>query len=289
MGAGSGGSSGKVDYPEYIKTIHQELLDDFATDSLTTSLVEIFNTTIGGTSPYASYVTNLDPNLALTFGSTDSLTDKIFVTLQNFLSVDFDTKYANYQAGSTVAELIDAVSTTLDDEIDLNILPKFQANLRSMGAINSSAFVIGESLIWDSKVKALAKERLTIESLGIQNRELAIKIVNQYIEFKKTCSLASAEIAKYYYSLKGEIDNHYAEMGSKDATWDLELFTHIEKGIACINGSAVSQGVKGMSKIGAGLTGALAGAATGAMIGAAGGPIGWMGGAAIGLAAGLLG
>ena len=53
--AGGGGSSGKTDYPDYMKTWHGIALDASGVDTLTTSVTDSMNTAIGS-SPYSTAV-----------------------------------------------------------------------------------------------------------------------------------------------------------------------------------------------------------------------------------------
>lgn len=49
---GGGGSSGKVEYPAYLQSFHQQLLDDAGADTLESSLVDAINAALGA-SPFA--------------------------------------------------------------------------------------------------------------------------------------------------------------------------------------------------------------------------------------------
>ena len=151
----------------------------------------------------------------------------------------------------------------------------------------SSAYVVGESLIWDSKLKAIAKERLNIEQVVNQNRDMALKLTMSFVDFKKGLAFSTTDIVKYYYALKTDLDDHYSTMHSKDLKWDLDLFQYVNNTLSSISGAALSQGTadKAPSKIGSAIGGALSGAAVGAQVG---GAYGAAAGAVIGLAGGLL-
>lgn len=295
-GGGGGSTSGMTDFPEYMKTFHGSMLNHNGSDGLIVSVTDAFNYAAGGNSPYYNYIVNGEP-VAQAFmgeGKTINSYAKIFEMLSEFQSVNFDTTLQSYSRNTTADELIDAVSLALDDDIITSVLPKFKGNLRSVGAVMSSAYVVGEALIWDSKIKALAKERLTIEQILNQNTEVALKLTLSFIDFKKSLSLTSTDIVKYYYALKTDLDDHYSTMHGKDLKWDLDLFQYVNNTLSSISGAALSQGTadKAPSKVASAIGGALSGAAAGAMAGAsmgsAGGPIGAGIGAVLGLAGGLL-
>lgn len=292
---GGGSTSGMTDFPEYMKAFHGAMLNHNGADGLVVSVTDAFNYAAGGNSPYYNYITNGEP-VAQAFmgeGKTINSYAKIFELLKEFQDLNFETVRAGYSRNTTVEELTDAVSLALDDDIITSVLPKFKGNLRSIGAVMSSAYVVGEALIWDSKIKAMAKERLTIEQVLNQNAEVALKLTLSFIDFKKSLSLTSTDIVKYYYALKTDIEDHYSTMHAKDLKWDLDLFQYVNNTLSSISGAALSQGSvdkqpsKVASAIGGALSGAAAGAAAGAAMGGAGGPIGAGIGAVLGLAGGL--
>lgn len=293
---GGGSASGMTDFPEYMKSFHGSMLSHNGADGLVVSVTDAFNYAASGNSPYYSYITNSEPIAQAFMGSAKTINSysKLFELLETFQTVDFDTTMATYSSNTTTAELINAVSVTLDDEIVTNVLPKFKGNLRSIGAVMSSAYVVGEALIWDSKIKAIAKERLAIEQIVLQNKEMALKLTLSYIDFKKSIVLTTTDIVKYYYALKTDLEDHYSSMHSKDLKWDLDLYQYVNNTLSAISGAALSQGTadkapsKVASAIGGALSGAAAGAMAGAQIGGSAGPIGAGIGAVLGMAGGLM-
>jgi len=287
---GGGSTSGMTDYPEYMKTFHGAMLNHNGADTLLVSVTDAFNYAAGGNSPYYNYITNGEPIAQAFMGEGKTLNSyaKIFELLEGYQTLDMDTLIAAYGRNTTAEELISAVSTALDDEITTTILPKFKGNLRSIGAVMSSAYVVGEAMIWDSKLKAIAKERLNIEQILNQNKELALKLSISLIDFKKGLAFSTTDIVKYYYALKTDLDDHYSTMHSKDLKWDLDLYQYVNNTLSSISGAALSQGTadKSPSKIGSAIGGALSGAAAGAAVG---GGYGAVVGGVIGLAGGLLG
>lgn len=288
---GGGSTSGMTDFPEYMKTFHGRILDHSGADAPIASALDGYNYAIQGNSPYYNYITNTEPIAQAFMGAGKSLNSykKLFELLETYQNLDFDNLVAAYSSNTTVEELMQAVSIALDDEIETTIMPKFKGNMRSIGAVMSSAYVMGEALIWDSKIKALAKERLNIEQIVNQNKDMAIKYATTYMEFKKSIPLVTTDLVKYYYALKTDLDDHYSSMHSKDLRWDLDMLQYVNNTLSSISGAALSQGTtdKPPSKVASAIGGALSGAAAGAMA-TGGNPIGAVAGGVIGLAGGLL-
>lgn len=77
----------------------------------------------------------------------------------NALLTALDTKYDGYVTddSAAIAAAVTAESNLLDDELNDNVIPSFKAGMVNINATMSSAFVIGEARMWDSKAKAVAK------------------------------------------------------------------------------------------------------------------------------------
>ena len=286
---GGGSTSGMTDFPDYMKSFHGAVLNHSGTDSPIVSVIDSFNYAVQGNSPFYNYTTNTEP-IAQAFmgaGKTINSYSKIFELLKSYQDIDLNAVITSYGVSTTAEELMQAVSIALDDDIETNILPKFKANMRSIGAVMSSAYVMGEALIWDSKIKALAKERLNIEQIVNQNRDLALRYATFFIDLKRNIALTTLDSVKYYYALKTDLDDHYAGMLSKDLRWELELYQYCNNTLSAISGAALSQGTadKSPSKVASAIGGALSGAAAGAMVG---GLPGAGVGAVLGLAGGLM-
>lgn len=75
-GGGGGGSGGKVDYPDYVRTAHNQWLDGTGADTMTSSVVDLMNTAMGA-NPFTSAAA-YSPNTPLTaIGVMDGLLDDV--------------------------------------------------------------------------------------------------------------------------------------------------------------------------------------------------------------------
>jgi len=292
MASGGGGSvSGTTDYPAYMKTFHGRLLNTDGAESPVISIMGAFNYAASGDSPYLVYCINYEPIHQAFFGLGKTVNSyaKIFELLESYQNLNLQTLYNSFVNDTDVAAITADVSLTLDDDISINILPKFKGNLRSVGAVMASAYAIGETLIWDSKLKALAKERLAIEQLKNQNKDFALRMAISVMEANKSVVTLTTDIVKYYYGLKTELEDHYSSMNAKELKWDLDLMQYCNNTLSSISGAALSQGItdKAPSKVASALGGALSGAAMGAQMSPGNPGYGAAIGGVLGLAGGL--
>ncbi len=81
--------------------------------------------------------------------------DTDFTSLLTALDTKYDGNVTDDSAAITAA--VTAESDLLDDELNDNIMPRFKAGMANINAAMSSAYVLGEARVWDSKAKAVAK------------------------------------------------------------------------------------------------------------------------------------
>jgi len=311
MGSGGGSASGRVDYPEYMKTFHGLALDNAGSDIINVSLTDAMNYALDGASPYASVVTLGAGDVLL--GTGNSITDFAapFDLLASFTALNFDTLFATYtnsallaafiaSKSTRIAAIVSAESALLDDDINTTTLPQFKAGLRDIGAVMSSAFAIGEANIWSGKAKALAKTDAIIRweaekvhaDLVMKIDDFALRATLSCVEVKKSIASLSADFGKLYATMHSELLDFDLENAAKDKLWDVKVFQYGGNFLGSIAGSAVStdKGDSGKAKLAGTASGVIGGGAAGAymgsQIGAVGGPMGMAIGA---VAGGLLG
>jgi len=205
MGSGGGGSSGKVDYPSYLKQIHCDWLvgdndtsDPANYDTIEKSMTEVIDSALGA-SPLTG-VTAYDPGTVL-----DSVDDQIEALLAVNPSTELDAYKGNIIVGTETeispsgdfGDYVDSVKSKYDvklygdDDIDLDVtafgdllsdqletvaLPRFKRGMQDINAVQTSAFVIGSALLEDSRQKEIAKYS---SGLRLQNYQERNKLVVQ--------------------------------------------------------------------------------------------------------------
>ena len=295
---GGGGSSGKIDYPDHVKTAHKDWLDNTGVDAIETSMVDVMNAALGA-SPFAAE-TSYDPTALIT-SMDGKLTD-----LEGVLSpLDEDTDWYNFAiiTKTTIDEcIINEASLTaeiaandaiVNDKINTDTIPRFQAGMRDINAVVSSAFVLGlsniEAFAQRDKNKFGADLRLDAyrqrNKMIMQGAEQIINLLTQRLSFNQIVAQMTIEAKRITYVMKSEEDNTNLEIDEKDARWDLEVFSYGGNLMAAPGGGISTTGSQKSSKMQSTLGGALSGAAAGAAVG---GPVGAAVGGVLGGLGGLL-
>lgn len=278
-GSSGGGSSGKVDYPEYMKTQHQTWL---------TALASLITTATTGDSPFASdtaydpttRITTMDNAVCAFNGVVDALAH------ETDWESAVDAAVAKIDAAviddTTITTDIDAYSDQLDDEITNKVLPAFQGGMRDVNAVYSSAFVMGEAHIYAMRDRDVAKYASELRvKLNLYRVELIKASVSNMlsnlmkrVEFEQSVAHYSIESTRIgVVALKEQIDQDIL-IEDLDARWDMDVYQYGANMLAGIGGGSVSTGSSaGMSKSQSALSGAIAGASIGAGAG------GWAAGA----------
>jgi hypothetical protein len=263
--SGGGGSSGKVDYPDYMKNWHRPAIcsswdiDGVPTELLSVSLTGAMNEALDGPSPYAGFV-GIDAEDVM-LGSGKVITDftapyDILATYSALVLVDLITLYRATNPVSALATSVDAMidaivvaeGALLDSDINQNTLPQFQAGLRDVNAVMASAFVVGEGIIWAQKAKALAKADAVLRfdgyktqiDLTLHAEELTLRQAVAHAEVQRTITALAGDYAKLYTTMRVDLDNNNLEILAKDALWDVKVFQYGGNFLGSIAGSAVS-------------------------------------------------
>lgn len=229
-GGSSGGSSGTVDFPQYMKDVHANWLYGSTSGISTTvsaSITEIIDAAQGN-SPFTS-LSAYDPSTAITNYET-AISD--FATILGGLDdeVDWDSFYtqatSSMAAPTTVPPLsavgdvpdptdvsditdttdvstitdaaIDADSDSLgdllDDEITTKVLPRFRGGMRDANASANAAFPIGEAIIEAFKIRDVAKHNSALRvQAAIKNVDVNVKNEELHLDVRKTNSTIQIE------------------------------------------------------------------------------------------------
>jgi hypothetical protein len=300
-GSSGGGSSGEVDYPTYMKEIHEDLLNHSAfgtTDIIDQSLTSVINTALGN-SPFTGEAA-YDPEVAMDEADTaicafDTVVDAMDHTSDwqsaviNVASVIDD----NIIDSDYIKDDVDAYAEIVDDEIEAKVLPQFEAGMRDANAVMTSAFVIGKALIWDGRNRDVNKYQTELRfKLHTQRNEIIIRSVDRMlsnlvhrVEFEKAVAALTTDAKRVrIVAMKEEVDQQLS-IEESDARWDLELYEYAGNLLASIGGASTSTKKSQPSQVQSALGGALSGAAMGAQVG---GGYGAAIGGVIGLGASLL-
>ncbi len=312
---GGGGGSGEVDYPDYMKTIHGDWLDNSGSDVITTSLTDVMNSALGSSpwtgavaynpaSPIAdiegaltdfdSFVASLDiptkfndfmtradvditiddavavgdatlsdavaDSFAFDLGDADGSGLPISVSSESAPTISVSNMTAIGAIANEIAsvsdinhadisdvsyssispadldDFVDSVAAEIDDNIDANVLPRFEAGMRDINAVVSSAFPIGRAIIEAFRDRDVAKASYD-QIVGaksrvlLQNAQSALQAAQ--INQQKTLAVEKANQEKNLaverinseLDLRAETANAENEYRMKKANQDKDLMT----------------------------------------------------------------
>ena len=298
------GNAGRIDFPDHMKTVHQDWLDDTGTDTIEASgsMVQLMNTAIGG-SPYTA-MTAYDPDTSLDNMDTavsnfdtdvealdpdDDWEDAVTAVVAKLDSTVFDDVYVDAD--------IEAFGDVLDDQLENVVLPRFKGGMRDIGAVMTSAFVVGQAVIEGMRDRDVAKYGSEARlKFNIQRNDFVYKgvetVLRNYMakmEFRKSHMHYAIEAYRMRVVSEKEKKDTENNISIADGRWDLETYQYGANLLASIGGGTMipkdSGGGGGPSTAQSGIGGALAGAAAGGMIG---GPTGAIVGGILGGIGGLL-
>ena len=288
MGGGGGSSDSTVRYAPYLETAHSYILNHAGTDVPALSFIDAFNNAVGS-SPYDDYV-QIDVNKGFLgegygVGNFPSLWD-MFGKFMAGLDVHdlWGQIYEDVIQGPEVENAIVAQSALLQDEIDLNVMPKFLAGMRDINSVQATSFVIGKAIIQDAHVKSINSFAAKLKTQAIV---LANEQWNKHLDWNQAVIGTFSGMFKLYYASKMDVDRVNLEYQAKDNMWDINLFENARGILGAMSGAAASAAGNEPSQTQKAIGGAMSGAASGAMIGSAVPGIGTAVGAVVGGLVGL--
>ena len=293
---GGGGGAGQVDYPDYMKHWHGDTLDHGEVDTVSISVTDAMNSAFGN-SPFTG-VNAYNPDADLVNLIAAPAATQALVTLLSS-GTSLDTIIADIIDSTRLNTLITNATNTFSADLSARftaeVQPRFEAGMRDINAVVSSAFVVGRAIIEDGQTRQIAAfdSSLRVKAFSDQATH-EMQIVDIKLRYQYQVSQMIAESYRIKIVAKKEEAEANLKIDESDALWDLSLFKYGANMLASISGAAVSEddgkhkGNVAASVIGGAMTGAAAGAMVGAEMGSGGGPYGAVIGAVVGAAAGLL-
>ena len=252
--------TGYVRYAPYIEAQHAEFL----------SLIASKRNSVINNSPFAVY-TNIDVDSAF-FGTGYIISSfpALYDMFGKFMAgLDIEVLYTQIFEDTVNAPVINvlvaAEGAMMDDDIEMNSLPRMQTGLRDINSVVSSSFVLGKSVIEDARVKSLSKFSAELKYRLIP---AASARWTTHLEWNKGVVGVYAELMKFYYSTKTDINDANYSMAAKDRLWPFTVLDFERAALGALQGAVNTKtDVAGASTASKVLSGALSGAAMGAMIG----------------------
>lgn len=273
-GGSGGGGAGRVDYPSYMKTWHEDGLGTWGAMNDVSTLMA----TAIGSSPYAT-ASAYDPSPQvddMTIAASNTLTE-----VESLTTTAITEQIAKIDAMDTVGEQVD---------FETDIYPRFERGMQNINAVQSTAFVQGKS-----NLDATYAARLVTTKIELRNR--AVELLDRHnMEYSKLYIQASGaviETARMAIVAYSEQNTEDLRIEKADTLWDLEMVKYGGNFLGSIGGTAIRQGGEEPSQVQSALGGAMSGAAAGGMVagasgGAIAGPVGAIAGGLLGIGASLL-
>ncbi len=266
MGGSSGSSASDttnqqyIRYAPYVENYHWELLN------------QAYNLFYNGMSdnPFTSF-TEINADAAF-FGLGSTILNQLPIFgIFNSMLRDFDIQSCYNQLMSetmdstVVGNLIAAENALMEDDINTNALPKLSLAVRDINSIMSSTYIIGRSLLLDTKEKML--DKFSAE-LKYKLLPVVMERWKATLDWHKIVTTLYMELYKFYFTAKIDTDNHNTEAGTKRRLWSFTLLEFFRVAVGTLQGATNSKtDVAGTSTVSKILGGALSGAAMGSMIG----------------------
>ncbi|KKM90688.1 hypothetical protein LCGC14_1236130 [marine sediment metagenome] len=270
MSGSGGGSSGKIDFPQYMKDLHEPYMDE---------LKDIVDTQVGGTNPFTlaqSYdVTEEVESSQTRYDDHDALVEDL----------DAETEFKDYI--STAESEVDDHLETSDADITTAVtafetaqapvlarsLNRFTGPMAGANAVGGSAFVVGVALIEAQHNSSVDSYRAVIQSAADTERRAAIMAALKYmmdynigkVDSDRLSTVTQAEINRIKMVAKKEQYEDDIGYDVEDAMWDIRLYEPLFNGLGSIHSAAYmpKQTKRG---IGSAIGGAMGGAVMGAIV-----------------------
>lgn len=262
-GGGGGGSAGKVEFPAYIETIHSKWLDHTATDAVTNSVVDELNTAVSG-NPWTG-ATPYDPSTDITAMLAELATLDTQVGLM-LSGTGLDTLMSSILSDTWVTDEVDAFADRLDAQLAADVYPRFEAGMRDINAVVSSAFAIGRSMIEDGRNREVSQFNAQMQ--GSTKLNAAVNLIQITLQEYRALAHMTAEMYRLKVDWEHQETTQGYEFDEADARFPLEMFQFASNVLAAPQGAAsyVPKRQEGIGKGQAAMSGAMAGASIGTAV-----------------------
>ena len=261
MGGSSGGGGGTnvIRYRPNLEVTHDTLLlhsqgygdilrddspyDDFEYKDFTSGLY--------GT----GYTTSSFPSLYDMFGKFGA-------------GLDIESLFSQVLTGIQDMDAIQSASTShndlLTDEIEQDVLPRFQLGMRDANAVMSSTFIIGKGIIESARIKKVAEFDAELKYKLIP---VAAEVFAQHLKWNQAIIGQYLEILRFAITIEFDTDNHNYLFKVKNHLWPFSVLALERANIAALNGGGGGGGGGSVAEEASTGSKVMSGVVGGAMIG----------------------
>lgn len=252
MCGGGGSSSGEIKYPDYMVGVHWQWLNGTGTHNLDVDGGQSITNAMNQAMTMNPYGSNLPADPADEIAAMETIADAY--SSQITIAAD----------AAALATLMDKYEDWFADIALASVYPRFEAGMRDINAVQSSAFVIGRALIEGQIAKQVDSMYERNLPVFAQTR-LAIAAEHGKLAHLKTEQKRLEIIAETEYATRK------ADQLAAQRLWNLDVYKYGSNVLASIGSASVHTGQKSVSPGQSALGGAISGAAAGAMYASASG------------------
>lgn len=278
--SGSGGASGTVDFPSYMKTAHADWLNKNGSDLVSYSVTAAMSNALSlnpftALSPYDPSVPINVMDAALSdleylIDHMNHLNDYTAILPQAASLIDSYVNPAGHIAAAVVAH-----SNMLDTEYNSKIIPAFEAGMRDINMVQSSAFVLGRAQLLLDRLdrinKFAADLEMQTEAKRVDLIQTAVtemlRLLMQKIEYTRAWASMTIDFNRIKIAANADklTEQKVIEVG--EHKWPLEVWQYGANLLAAISGGTSSPARVEGNQVARIVGGALSGASAGALIG----------------------
>jgi hypothetical protein len=228
MGSGSSAeTSTSIRFAPYIEALHQDLVAHI--NSLTDAAM--------ADNPFKDY-TDIDIEDAF-FGagyvmaSFPSLYD-MFGKFMAGLDIDilFDEVFEDTINGPVVDAIIADEADKLSDDLENEVLPRFELGMRDINAVMSSTFVVGRTMLDVARTKALSRFSSSFRASLLP---IVTERWSKHLDWNKTVIDGYAQVMKLYFAAKHDISDLNFENQTKRVLWPFSVLEFERAAIGTMN------------------------------------------------------
>ena len=264
-----------IEYPSYMQIQHEFWLDGGGTGADDTKGLTLAIKNAITTNPFTG-LTGYNPTTDIASMASAIVTFAATVSSMN-AHTDFDTYHdaavaqidAKIAPDSYILARVQAHASALDSEINAKIIPRFNAGMRDINAVQTSAFVIGRSIIEvdrNEKVdKFMADLRFQADAkrgdlIQAATNEM-VRMYLQKLELGRVVGAMTIEQLRLAIAAQSDYKTEIKALAADLGRWPLEVYKYGANMLAAIGGGTTSSvpmdGNKTARIVGAGLSAAI--------------------------------
>jgi hypothetical protein len=183
------------------------------------------------------------------------------------LDVDvlFDQIFEETVDSTVVSDLTSTEAALMEDDIEINSLPRIQVGMRDINSVIASSYPIAKAILEDARTKSVAKYRADLRYRLIPIAQDRWQV---HLQWNQQVVTIYSEIMKFYYAAKHDVNEDNYSFAAKSRLWPFTVLEFERAALGALQGATNNRveaaGASTTSRV---LSGALAGAAMGAMVG----------------------